>query len=458
MKNKLIMSALFACASLQLSAQSSPLYQNLSALPGGGNGSPIIISNNPESVNREGLLFGTKDMTPLDLNRIQRFLTTQNIEAGCPAGSLKEFSFYMHHFNQSLGDGGRFYLLLTPASAGTSVSFTSYGVAISEDDTGSLAIGRSPSYKVSESLALGQLAPNVATTQGSKFYNGTAQTIAADTTFALINMRASPNKSVDARVRVRASACLNVAVVATTAANGAVAKAAALAKTAYGYGNISTQGSTLGGEPCSNASRTGWGRPAGVYRYERWNGTVLAPINQTASTQGWKFLAAPTNKIDQNGRCVPNAGESQRSEAITHYFRNTDSLSKGNDSDRFSTSQYGVEYQMRFTATNNTGRCVVARLQLTAYPGQLQCSTVVATATSPSRNFDGAVRIVRDGGAATTKQITVKCPASTTIPSVADIATATLGAGSKVDWDLRAHIPGLISAPAGLLLKTEACQ
>ncbi len=442
-------------------AAAQPAFTNLASLPGTMEGSPIISSNNPESVSREGLLLSTDQIT-ITGNALRRTLSNTNLGQGCPAGTLKEFAFYMHHLN-NIGTGARYYVILEPATAGTTLTFNAYGAAISQFDTGSLDPGKSPSYKVSESLLMGRLASGVATSGGSTFVNLAGQSMNGP--FAIVNLRADSGNSVDARVKVRAASCVRVRVVAATEANGSVAKATALGRTQFAYGNIPTQSGKPGGAPCTDAAGIGWGRSAGIYQFERWSGATNVGISTAASTQGWKFLAAPSNTLS-NGNCVMNpptatpSSDSQRSNALGYYFTNTSGESSLRDSDPWSTSNYGAEYKLSFNTTNRSGRCVLARLQLTNYPGRKLCSAV-PLADSRSRAYDGAFKVTQNGVALTSlARVATKCPASSTLPEVSTIARKILTVNESVRWDVQTFIPGLISAPAGLLMVSEpsACQ
>jgi len=449
----------FALA-LTSATAAQPAFTSLGDLPGTMEGAPLISSNNPESVSREGLLLSTDQIT-ITGNALRRTLNNTNLGQGCPAGTLREFAFYMHHLN-NIGNGARYYVILEPAAAGTSLTFNAYGAAISQFDTSSLDPGRSPSYKVSESLLLGRLASGVNTSGGSVFVNLANQPM--NSPFAIVNLRADSKNSVDARVRVRASACVRVRVVAATAANASIAKATALGRTQFANGNIATQ-SGPGGAPCTDSQGIGWGRSAGTYEYERWLGSTNVAITTAASTQGWRFLAAPPNTLS-GGNCVMNpptatpSSDSQRSKALGYYFTNTSGATSLRDSDPWSTSNYGVEYKLGFNIQNQTGRCVIARLQLTNYPGRRLCSAVLP-ANSISRYYDGAFKVTQNSVPLTgLSRVATKCPANATLPEVSTIASKILKVNEAVRWDVQTFIPGLISAPAGLLLVStpSACQ
>ena len=75
-----------ACLAFAAQAQS---YQQLLPLPGGMQGAPILVSNNPESVNRAGLLLGMDAMNSTDSGKVTRRLTgVTTLDANCPSGGM----------------------------------------------------------------------------------------------------------------------------------------------------------------------------------------------------------------------------------------------------------------------------------------------------------------------------------------------------------------------------------
>lgn len=457
-------SLLLASLCLAGSALAQPAYNTLRAMPGTMDGKPLVISNNPEAVSREGLLLGSEPMTPAVAGTVRRDLTSGTLDSACPAGSLREFAFYMHHLlarpSGSDAQVERVYVLVEPASG--SATFNAYGAAISQADyigtAGSLDPGQSPSYSVSLASLSGTLPnwfSNSANNNGSRFVNIAGQTISG--VFALASLRGNPGNSLDARIKVRAtSGCLKVRVVATSAANGSVALANTLSKRAYAWGNVATTATVVGGAPCTDSNSIGWGRPAGFYQFERWSGSTTIDITQSTSTTGWKYLAAPPN-MQSGSSCVMNpstatpSSDSQRSNAIRYYHTNTSGTTEGRDSDPWSTANYGAEYSLGFSAVNRTGRCVIARLQVTNYPGGRTCSTSTSNMT---RHYDGAFTITQNGVAQPLQRAFVKCNPADLKP-VATIASKVMRANEQVNWNIRTFVPGLISAPAAVLLDSQ---
>lgn len=486
--------ALTAVGALGAQAQT---WSQLNALPGGMQGAPIINSNNPESVSREGLLFATEPMTSAVSGRVSRSLTTGTLDSACPAGSLREFAFYMHHLLAAPNSGDaqveRVYVILEPA--GASATFNAFGAAISQRDITvpagqtTLDPGRSPSYSVSLASLTGTLPSWVTSTaNGSQFINLNGQTITG--AFALANLRGTQGASLDARIKVRAtSGCLKVRVVGASAANGSLALANTLGKQVYAWGNVgSTYNSSgvqqvFGGAPCSSRQSqnsdgtynwTGWGRSAGVYQYERWAGTNTVSLTSTSQNFGYKFLAAPSNLLRSTnftatptGACNPTTGDispssnAQRAPALRYYNNNTSGVTGGRDSDPWTTANYGAEYLMTHNVTNNSGACITARLQITMYPSQQQCASYTGTAIT--RHWDGAFKVTQNGVVQPIVRNYVKCNENTgstnpNIPAarvpVSTIASKVMRPGETVSWLVQGFVPGLISAPGAFLVNS----
>jgi hypothetical protein len=483
---------LFAAGAVQ-----AQTWSQLNALPGTMEGMPLINSNNPESVSREGLLLATDPMLSADATRVTRTLSTGTLDSVCASGSLREFAFYMHHLlaapSGTDAQVERVYVILEPA--GASATFNAYGAAISQRDITvpagqtTLDPGKSPSYSVSLASLTGVLPSWVtSTTYGSRFINLSGQTITG--AFALASLSGTQGASLDARIKVRAtSGCLRVRVVAVSAANGSLALANDLGKRLYAWGNVAStynssgQQLVFGGAPCSSRQPVkpdgtydwiGWGRSAGVYRYERWAGTNNVTLTSTSQNFGYRFLAAPGNLINTtstgtvtpSGACNPVTADpspssnAQRSPALRHYTTNTSGATGGRDSDPWSTANYGAEYLMTHKVTNSSGGCITARLQITMYPGQQQCSTYTGSAT---RHWDGAFKVTQNGVVQPIVRNYVKCnesPTSTNpnIPTgrvtVSTIASKVMIPNEQVTWLVQGFIPGLISAPGAFLVNS----
>jgi hypothetical protein len=486
-----------AMAMLTAATAQAQTWSQLNALPGTMDGMPLINSNNPESVSREGLLLATEPMLSADATKVTRTLGTGTLDSACPSGSLREFAFYMHHLVAAASGTDaqvqRVFVILEPA--GASATFNAYGAAISQRDITvpagqtTLDPGKSPSYSVSLASLTGTLPSWVTSSaNGSSFINLSGQTITG--AYALANVGGTQGASLDARIKVRATAgCLKVRVVAASANNNTLALANNLGKRLYAWGNVAStynasgQQLVFGGAPCSsrqpiNGNGTydwiGWGRSAGVYRYERWSGTNTVSLTSTNQNFGYKFLAAPSNLINTTstgtvtptGACNPTTADpspssnAQRAPALRHYSTNSSGVTGGRDSDPWSTANYGAEYLMTHRVTNSSGACVTARLQITMYPAQQQCSVYGGSAT---RHWDGAFKVTQNGVLQPIVRNYVKCnesPGSTNpnIPAarvpVSTIASKVMIPGETVTWLVQGFVPGLISAPGAFLVNS----
>ncbi len=509
-----------AAALLSAGIAHAQTYQSLSPLPGSMQGVPIVVSNNPESVSRAGLLLGMDAMNSTDPNRVTRRLTgAASLDTVCASGGMREFSFYMHHIlgepNGTDATVDRIYLILEPV--GGSATFTAYGVAISQRDIlvpteYTLDPGRSPSYTVARVLVTGAMPSWVGTANGSQIVNiptSAPRTITSPSQIFQLRGGSTPKgASLDARITFRASAgCLRARVVAAPATVTTATAANDLGKSLYAWGNVPTtykvDGTTniSGGTPCtsrqsqipnsSNYNWSGWGRPAGIYQYNKWIGTV--PVSLTSTTGqalGYRYLAAPANLMQApstspvtmpSGVCNPQvgapaspSGDAQRPLALRYYSSNTSTYAPGvpadRDSDKFSTANYGAEYNVVYNVTNNSGSCMKAQLVFTAYPGTQACAAF--TGDPSTRHYDGDFKITTGGVAGSSVvRAYIKCNTSTKVTPGTDgtwgipadpvtekvLAERVLGTGTtnrSVSWTAQNFIPGLISIPAAMLVRS----
>jgi len=427
-----------------LAADRLPDYGALAPLFGSPGGAPMVVSNNPEGVNRAGLILATDAMNPADPNTVTRRLTGGTLDSSCPSGSMREFAFYMHHFS-NLGTA-RFYVFVEPARPGTPARINAYGAAVSQNDTGSLGPGLSPSYAVSYGAAVGQLPGHVGSGAGSKMIREFGVDIAGPT--PLVNLVANQGGSVDARFVVRSlnGECVRVRVAAAPASTATSSSTYELSKRAYAWGNVNT------GYPCWSGGQ-GWGRPHGIYRSSIWSGSLDVPLTGPGSVNGWRFLAAPGYR-EQGGACAPVSGEplgtgnNQRTPALRYYSSNTSGATGGRDSDPNSTANYGVEYDLQLRLSNRSGQCLSAKLRVTNYPGGLRCNTT----GNASRHWDSVFRVDLPGETRYSRVFT-KCPSDVR----GTIASVDVPANSDVPVNIKTFVPGLISAPGGILLDTCPC-
>lgn len=453
-----------ATVSSRAPADEAPPWAKLEPLFGGLTGDLLVISNNPEGPSTEGLLMATED-NPLPKENAARFhrkLSNTTLEAGCPPGSLKAFSFYMHHLNQ-LGATGRIHVFVEPAGD-KRVEYKVWGAGASQLDTGSLDPGKSPSYRVAEALLKGQLA--VSGEGGSTFVNGAGHADPGHPT-PVLGLLAAPGGSVDARLKVRSTNGVPLKCRVVVSKERAAAEAYALSKRQFAQGNIQC--------PCCRAPYA-WGTPSGVYPHERWEGAICLDIQQPRTVRGFRFDSAPVNRLVEQkpaqagGKstyvCVPGnseplgSGNNQRGAAVGYYnwnnwneFRVNGQLIKSNhrDSDPFSTASYGGEYVLTFTMKNSSGACVDARLMFASYPGEKHPRDVKG---GPTRFWDGGFSVQEDGATAQYVRVFTKAGVQMFVPLI----SKKMQPGTQVSWKIRTFVPGLISIPGALIVSTAACE
>lgn len=429
-----------------------PEWAQLAPMFGGMSGSPIIVSNNPESVGRPGLLFGTEDLHIKDGGTFQRKLSSTNFQEGCPPGTLREFTFYMHHMNIMHARGG-FYLFVTPVGAAAKVN--AWGAAVSQRDTGSLDPQHSPSFRVSEALIKGTVAVGGGS-GGSGMINLSNHVVPQDKPFAIFHLQADAdtgNKSCDARIKIRSDTPLKVKVVASTVNDEAAAYA--LATQQYAHGNVTC--------PCCR-SDSGWGVPTGVYSHDTWEGAISLALDRVGMVQGWRFDTAPGNHLVGH-ECVPTSsaapgtGNNQRAAALGYYnWNNTprfigngrNVVSNNRDSDPFSTASYGGEYKLEWVLKNTSSACLNFKLTFVSYPGTNHPSKAKPTAT---RFWDGVFSVQKDQEAKTPVNVFTKVGAMSK-----QLISANIQPGDTMKISIRTFVPGLISIPAAIILTSETCQ
>lgn len=435
-----------------------PEWAKLEPLFGGMSGSPILVSNNPESVGRPGLLFGTEDLQIKDGGTFQRKLSSTNFQDGCPPGTLREFTFYMHHLN-FMHQRGQFYLFVTPV--GANAKLNAWGAAVSQRDTGSLDPQKSPSFRVSEALIKGNVA--VGGDNGSGMVKFADKVIPKDKPFTVFKLTADAdtgNTSCDARVKIRSDTPLKVKVVASIVNDAAAAHQ--LATTQYAHGNILC--------PCCR-SDSGWGVPTGVYAHDTWEGGISVTLAGAGHVQGWRFTAAPGNRIVGN-TCVPassaapGTGNNQRAAAIGYYnWNNTprfimkdpktkkvirDVATNNRDSDPFSTASYGGEYRLSWALKNASAACLNFKLTFVSYPGTRHPSQAKPTAT---RFWDGVFSVQKNQEAKQPVSVFTRVGTMTK-----QLIASNIQPGELVTVSIKTFVPGLISIPAAFILTSEPCQ
>jgi hypothetical protein len=211
-----------------------PARASLRALPGGGNDVPVLTSNNPEVFTGVGVLYTNARPLPT------RGGTATRLEG--------TFGVYVHHLNQSGSTRYVSLLLTNPNAAPLTVSVR--GSGYSQGETGGLALGQSPDYRVSREWILDQ----PATSTGNV-------TIAPGSGVVVWSKAAAQNQEVDGRFRVVASAPVYAYVVA--ALDGTLEKALAVSQSV-------PMTEAPGDYRASGNPPPPFGREAGVYRGDTW--------------------------------------------------------------------------------------------------------------------------------------------------------------------------------------------
>lgn len=468
--------------------RSFPEYPQLEPLFGGFNRTPIMVSNNPESLSRLGLLCASEPVRPSRAGLYARTLV------GTPP-SLTRFSFYMHHIVKGDLRDVRFMLLIMSARAGVEAEFNAYGAAVSLGS--SWNIGETPSFRVEQACLTGRLWREGAREQ---FIKIAGWRVGSDAPIAVFNLHAGQGFSADARVHIASTngVPLRARVVAAPGSADA-AEAWAFAEQQYAYGNIQCpccRGANVRGTRGGN----GWGTPCGIYQSDKWSGITVTSVSVPRTIRGWKFLAAPGNTYDEPsaprnvdasgnlagppfGRCRPSSnlpvgGDNQRPAAIAYYASspNVDPNARhsqngfpceGRDSDAFSTSCYGGEFDLSWRVRNDTGGCVHVRLTFASYPGT---NPPWKPWSATTRAWDGMMAFylkdpirsigqdaeTLEGWRLYNGQYThvINKPGSLAF----ELGGFRLQVGETKDMRLRLMVPGLVVAPHGFVLHTQPCQ
>ncbi|MEZ4294791.1 MAG: hypothetical protein R3B70_07420 [Polyangiaceae bacterium] len=473
----------------------APQYDSLEPLFGGFTGPPIVVSNNPESLSRTGLLCGTEPVTPTEQGVYSRILVTNGSTA------LTEASFYMHHIVKGTLQATNFHLLVKPHGDHARVDFKVSGAAVTIGSQ--WAMGQTPSFRVQEACTTGSIwrASNTAL-----LFRDTPGSATATEPAAIFNLAANQGYSADARVHITSTngASFQLRCVAT-GGNATPEAAWGLGDRRYAYGNI--QCPCCRGTIVKNGKAMlpedgvfggyGWGTPAGVYTNAKWFGEKDVTFTSQTSSVGWKFLAAPANRYtepaeprqttrDQAGKvhlsgppfgtCAPGAstpvgtGNNQRPAAIAFYERSpnvsVDSRHsenpypcEGRDSDPYSTSCYGGEFELIWHIRNSSPGCVAVKLLFASYIGGRHPSQ--ATATADKRGWDGMMSVYLKDTNAT--QWTLADSKHTYVLTrgggdlVHQLIAFRLEKDATKDLRIRTFVPGLIVLPHGFILRTDPC-
>jgi hypothetical protein len=210
-----------------------PPRAELRPLPGRGVGRPVLTSNNPELVTGAGVLY---------MNR------RSPTRGGAPTRLEGRFGVYLHHLNRS-GGSLAFSILVTNPN-GEPVTVWARGSGYTQAETGGLAIGASPDYRVSEDWILDR--PDTATPMLS---------IAPGRGEVIWTKPVANGHEVDGRFTLFASKPVHVYVLA--AADGTLQKALDVTQPVI---------DAPGDYRISGTPPPPFGREAGVYAHDTWRG------------------------------------------------------------------------------------------------------------------------------------------------------------------------------------------
>jgi hypothetical protein len=219
-------------------AAALPPRATLKPLPGGPAGHPVVTSNNPEVFRGNGTLFGTLDASPA--------------RGGGRHTLTGSFGFYVHHVNRSTRTKT---VSLVVHNDGTSpATVTLAGSGYSQTETGGLGLGTSPDARVSAEWIQGH---HSARTDGLVVKAGEWRTLWSKA----VNVGAE----IDGRFGAQTTAPVATAVVVTDGDSPGEIEAA------------------LAGDAEGDIARSGtppppFGREAGVYAHDTWEGTIHAAV------------------------------------------------------------------------------------------------------------------------------------------------------------------------------------
>jgi hypothetical protein len=345
-------------------------------LPGGGLGDPVFTSNNPEVFEGNGLLFGTG---------------RASAARGGARFPMANFGVYLHHLNRS-GETKIVTLIVTNPN-GVPVTVSARGSGYSQTETGGLALGASPDFRVSDEWIRSR--PTTVISRA-----------AVDPSRPLLIWQKSVNDGaeIDGRFRIEASAPVLAYLVVTTRTdlNEVIRQSLIDAP-----GIIARSGTPP----------PPFGREAGVYEFDTWRATipVEVPAFPARARVGWMVNTA--------------TGSGHRQ---VQAFR---ALMAYDDSAREAVGMYGNEYDLDVVlrcAAPVAGSCRVRLVFLSHLTAMI------------SRYWDGVAMV---DGVRTVISHTPGAPAST-------LGEYTLAGGATRTVRFRAMVPGLTSIPQALYAET----
>jgi hypothetical protein len=223
------------------------------ALPGAGQGDPVLTSNNPEVFQGDGLLFGTGRASPA---------------RGGARLALARFGVYLHHINQS--GGPRFVSLIVTNPNAAAVTVSARGSGYNQTETGGLGLGASPDFRVSDEWI--QSRPTTVIPPSS---------VAPSRPLLIWQKSVNNNAEIDGRFAIEASAPVLAYLVVTSTSD--LNEVVRLSLT-DAPGIIARSG----------RPPPPFGREAGVYEFDTWRGSIRAdvPATPTRARIGWMVNTA----------------------------------------------------------------------------------------------------------------------------------------------------------------------
>ena len=358
-------------------AASLPPRAALRALPGGGTGGPVVTSNNPEVFTGNGVLFGTLSPSPTRGGGLLAF--------GESAG------FYVHHLNRAAATKTVSIVVRNEGASEATITF--FGSGYSQTETGGLGLGLSPDYRVSAEWIQGQYATRVDDIR-----------LRPQELRTLWSKSVNTGAEIDGRFGVRVTGSISAAVVVTDTTSPGELPTALLVDAP---GEIARSGNPP----------PPFGREAGVYANDTWEGTISGLVPRGPRRAGFWI----------NTAVGAGASQAQAFPALVSY----------EDSARDSVGMYGNVYSLTLALAHDKADTQIRRVRI----------LFASLATAPiSRYWDGLGLI--DGS-----PIVLRHTPNSRMTTLADLEISPSEGARIVRF--RAMVPGLTSIPQALFLESR---
>jgi hypothetical protein len=356
---------------------SLPPRSTLKPLPGSASGNPVVTSNNPEVFRGNGTLFGTHAVSPT--------------RGGGRLALTGPFGFYVHHLNRS--DRTKTLSLVVRNDGISDAGVTFFGSGYTQTETGGLGLGMSPDYRVSAEWL-----------QGLHAVRLTGVTVRAGELRVLWSRRVNAGAEIDGRFGAQSTGPLSAAVIVTDGDTPAEALAA------------------LDVDADGDIARSGtppppFGREAGVYANDTWEGTIHATV-----PAGPRRVGLWVNTATGGG-----ASQVQAFPALLSY----------NDSARESVGMYGNVYDLTIALSHDNADRNARRVRVLF--GSLSTASI-------SRYWDGFGLV--DG-----QPVVLRHVPGSPVTTLAEFDLTPSSPTRVVRF--RAMVPGLTSIPQALWLESR---